>query len=308
MAAIEVGWTVQGHPAPTHPGAHRSRGPGQARRGATTYCDGGTCRDIRGRHYEAVGRPVAPSAPTSRAAGTFHLRTVRRSVVDRPTIGHLRLDTLTPSDIRKVVTSQEDAGLAFSTMQRTTRCWARFLRTLWPRVIRSVSARARETGGPGQGESPRQALCVEDAMKILAVAAGRPDASRWVAALVEGLRPAGSTRPDLGHGRSRRRDHDARLAAQDTSIRRTSKARQRVPRPRGFESRKPGRLSSRTPKDPRGSRVIPPFRGSSTRSRRGMNRHPHHAGLCGLRATARRDRRRSTGANGTKSLNKRRSR
>jgi integrase len=53
-----------------------------------------------------------------------------------------------------------------------------------------VSQRARSAASPGVGHSQRQSLSVEDAMKVLAVAACRPDASRWVAALVEGLRPA----------------------------------------------------------------------------------------------------------------------
>lgn len=106
-----------------------------------------------------------------------------------PTIGHLRLDSLTPSDIRMVTAAQEEAGLALATMQRTH---AVLSKTLADAVAEGyqVCQRARETAGPGQGHSPRQSLSVDDAMRILAVAAVRPDASRWVAALVEGLRPA----------------------------------------------------------------------------------------------------------------------
>ena len=112
---------------------------------------------------------------------------VRRWIV--PTIGHLRLDSLTPSDIRRVATTQEESGLAIATMQRTHAV----LRKLLSDAVADgyqVCQRARETPGPGQGVSRRQSLNVADATKLLAEAVARPDASRWIAALVEGLRPA----------------------------------------------------------------------------------------------------------------------
>ena len=121
--------------------------------------------------------------------GTF---VADRSAVHRwivPTVGHLRLDSLTPSDIRKVATSQEDAGLALATMQRTHAVLGKILADAVAEGYQ-VSQRTREAASPGVGRSQRQSLSVDDAMKILAVAASRPDASRWVAALVEGLRPA----------------------------------------------------------------------------------------------------------------------
>lgn len=115
-----------------------------------------------------------------------------RSGVNRwiiPTIGRLRLDALVPADIRKVTTAQEDAGLALATMQRTHAVLGKILSDAAAEGY-AVPHRARETAGPGAGRSSRQSLSVRDAAKILAVAANRPDASRWVAALVEGLRPA----------------------------------------------------------------------------------------------------------------------
>lgn len=112
---------------------------------------------------------------------------VRRWIV--PAIGHLRLDSLTPSDIRKVTAAQEEAELALATMQRTHAVLGKLLADAVADGYQ-VCQRARETAGPGLGPSPRQSLTVADAMKILAVAATRLDASRWVAALVEGLRPA----------------------------------------------------------------------------------------------------------------------
>jgi len=115
-----------------------------------------------------------------------------RSGVSRwivPAIGHIRLNALAPADIRKVTTAQEDAGLALATMQRTHAVLGKILADAAAEGY-SVPHRAREAAGPGAGRSPRQSLSARDAAKILAVAATRPDASRWVAALVEGLRPA----------------------------------------------------------------------------------------------------------------------
>lgn len=112
---------------------------------------------------------------------------VRRWII--PTIGHLRLDSLAPSDIRKVSASQQETGLALPTMQRTHAVLGKLLADAVAEGYQ-VSQRTRETDGPGVGRSPRQSLSVNDAIKILGVAANRPDVSRWVAALVEGLRPA----------------------------------------------------------------------------------------------------------------------
>lgn len=115
-----------------------------------------------------------------------------RSAIHRwivPTVGHLKLDSLTPSDVRKVALSQEEASLALATMQRTHAVLCKLLTDAVAEGYQ-VSQRAREVNSPGVGPSQRQALSVVDAVKILSVAAARPDASRWVAALVEGLRPA----------------------------------------------------------------------------------------------------------------------
>ncbi len=44
--------------------------------------------------------------------------------------------------------------------------------------------------GPGVGESDRDTIDFDDAMAILKAAADLPDRSRWVAALLQGMRPA----------------------------------------------------------------------------------------------------------------------
>lgn len=121
--------------------------------------------------------------------GTF---VADRSAIHRwiiPTLGHIRLDALTPADIRRLITVQEEAGLTIATMQRTHAVLGKILTDAVADGYQ-VSQRARETSGPGSAPSGRQALSSEDARRILAVASRRSDHSRWVAALIEGLRPA----------------------------------------------------------------------------------------------------------------------
>ncbi len=79
--------------------------------------------------------------------------------------------------------------MALPTMQRTHAVLGKLLTDAVDEGYQ-VSRRARDVGGPGTVPSSRQALNIADARRILAVAADRSDASRWVAALVEGLRPA----------------------------------------------------------------------------------------------------------------------
>src|SRR5699024_10528633 len=106
-----------------------------------------------------------------------------------PTIGHIRLEALVPADIRMVTTAQENAGLALATMQRTHTVLGKLLADAVAEGYR-VPQRAREATSPGAGSSTRQPLSAEAAAKVLVVATKRPYASRWVAALVQGLRPA----------------------------------------------------------------------------------------------------------------------
>ncbi|WP_061009533.1 tyrosine-type recombinase/integrase [Mycolicibacterium mucogenicum] len=191
VASIEAGWTERGA---------RHRITLKARTRAA----------IRVRLAEAK-RQIAAEGTTIQTSGTITVkrwadrwleqrqRTVRpgtyvsdRSGVHRwivPTIGHLRLEALVPADIRKVAAAQEDAGLTLATMQRTHAVLGKILSDAVAEGYR-VPQHAREAGSPGVGRSPRQSLSAEAAAKILAVALTRPDASRWVAALVEGLRPA----------------------------------------------------------------------------------------------------------------------
>ncbi len=190
VAALEVGWSVTGK---------RRRVTFKAR----------TESEVRARLVAAQQR-VAVEGPTASFAtitvkrwadqwldqrqriirpGTFvsDQSSVQRWII--PIIGHLRIDVLTPADIRRVALAQEEAGLALPTMQRTYAVLKKMLADAAAEGYQ-VSHRTRDAPSPGQGVSPRQAMSVDDARKILRVASKRSDSSRWVAALVEGLRPA----------------------------------------------------------------------------------------------------------------------
>lgn len=106
-----------------------------------------------------------------------------------PSIGQIQLDSLAPADIRKVANAQEDEGLALATMQRTH---AVLTKLLTDAVAEGyyIPQRARETSRPVSVRSSRRALDVEAATRILNIALTKSNSTRWVAALLQGLRPA----------------------------------------------------------------------------------------------------------------------
>lgn len=191
VASIEAGWTERGGrrritlKARTEAAVRVRLAEAQRRiaaeRATAQTCGSVTVKRWADRWLEQRQRIVRPGTYVSDRSG------VNRWIV--PTIGHLRLDALVPADIRKVTTAQEEAGLTLATMQRTHAVLSKILADAVAEGYR-VPQHAREASGPGAGHSPRQSLSAEAAGKILAVALTRPDASRWVAALVEGLRPA----------------------------------------------------------------------------------------------------------------------
>ena len=278
VAAVEAGWTAQGT---------RRRLTFKAR----------TEAEVRARLAEAQRR-IATEGPAVTFAtvtmkrwadewlaqrqrivrpGTFvaDRSAVRRWII--PTIGHLRLDSLTPSDIRKVVASQEEASLALASMQRTHAVLRKLLTDALADGYQ-VGQRARETAGPGQGRSLRQSLSVTDAMRILAVAASRPDSSRWAAAFVEGLRPAealGLTWDMI--------DLDGETMTLAWQLKALPYVEHRNPDsgfrvPRGFESRHlQGAYHLVRPKTRAGSRVIPvvPWIVDALKEWRGQLSSPH---------------------------------
>lgn len=259
VASIEAGWTERGTrrritlKARTESAVRVRLAEVQRRiatEGHTAHANGNiTVKRWSDYWLEQRQRIVRPGTYVSDRSG------VSKWIV--PVIGHLRLDTLLPADIRKVTIAQEDAGLALSTMQRTHAVLTKILSDAVAEGY-MVPQRAREAGSPGAGCSPRQSLSVEAAEKILAVAATRPDASRWVAALVEGLRPAealGLTWDMV--------DLEAETMTLAWQLKALPYVESRQPSsgfrvPRGFESRQiHGAYHLVRPKTNAGSRVVP---------------------------------------------------
>lgn len=112
---------------------------------------------------------------------------IRRWIV--PTIGHKRLDKLTPADVRAVRRAILDAGLSAATAQRYHGTLVTMLRAAVLEGHR-VPSRIFQVGAPEPGESERPEIPLDKALAILAVASTRKDASIWVAALLNGMRPA----------------------------------------------------------------------------------------------------------------------
>lgn len=259
VASIEAGWTERGGrrritlKARTEAAVRQRLAEAQQRiaaEGSTARTFGSiTVKRWADRWLEHRQRIVRPGTYVSDRSG------VNRWIV--PTIGHLRLDALVPADIRKLISAQEDAGLALATMQRTHAVLGKILSDAVAEGYR-VPQNVREAGSPGAGHSPRQALSAAAAARILAVATNRPDASRWVAALVEGLRPAealGLTWDMV--------DLDAETMTLAWQLKALPYVEFRQPEsgfrvPRGFESRHlHGAYHLVRPKTRAGSRVIP---------------------------------------------------
>lgn len=112
---------------------------------------------------------------------------IRRWII--PSIGHRRLDKLTPGDMRTVTKAMTDAGLASSSAQRAHVLLTKILRDALLEG-HQIPPRMLEVDAPERGESDRDAIPELDALKILKVASEREDASLWVAALLQGMRPA----------------------------------------------------------------------------------------------------------------------
>ncbi|MDR2722960.1 MAG: site-specific integrase [Cellulomonadaceae bacterium] len=174
-----------------------------------------------------------------------------------PTIGHKRLATLSPADRRAVMTAMEDGGLELSSL---TRCHMLIGKMLTDAVAEgySVPQRVREVPSPGMNAPDRDALAFDDALAILAVASKRPDASRWVAAMLQGVRPAEARGLpwDMVNFEADEITLAWQLQALPYKVKRDPSSGFRVPR--GYEARQvDGALHLVRPKTRSGWRVVP---------------------------------------------------
>lgn len=104
-----------------------------------------------------------------------------------PTIGHRRIDQLTPGDIRAVRVAITDAGKSTSTALRYHGTLIRMLKAALVEGY-PVPARVFDVTAPGKAVNDRQALPLADALAMLEVASHLPHGSRWVAAFLQGMR------------------------------------------------------------------------------------------------------------------------
>lgn len=104
-----------------------------------------------------------------------------------PTIGHRRLDLITPSDVRAVSEAARKAGRSSSTARLAHVVLVEMLKDA-QREGYSVPPRALLVDAPSPGKGERSALELADALAVLKVAAGDDDGSRWVAGLLQGMR------------------------------------------------------------------------------------------------------------------------
>lgn len=123
-----------------------------------------------------------------------------------PTIGHKRLDKLTPGDVRAVMDRLRGAEKSTSTMKRYHGTLMRMLKAA-TQEGHNVPPRVLQVDPPAANTSDRQALPVLDANAVMHATGGDLAArSRWAMALLQGMRQGeclGLTWPalDLDRGR-----------------------------------------------------------------------------------------------------------
>jgi integrase len=199
VATLEAGWTVRGtrrRIAVTSKGCEggcKPRCPHRAeikrklrdkrlqieRDGHTDASARTTVKTWAETWLPMVERSLTPNAYTATASA------VRRWII--PTIGHKRLDALNPGDVRAVADAQRKAGRTSSTQRRTHSVLRGMLKAAVAEG-HSVPQRVLAVTPPARSVSDRDAILLDQAHDIIAVAAERPDVSRWLAALLQGMR------------------------------------------------------------------------------------------------------------------------
>jgi integrase len=104
-----------------------------------------------------------------------------------PTIGHKRLAQLTPGDVRAVRKAVTDAGRSTSTALRYHGVLMRLLKAAAD-AGHPIPGPVLAVAPPGASVTGREPLALPEALAVLAVASGLPHGSRWVAALLQGMR------------------------------------------------------------------------------------------------------------------------
>lgn len=104
-----------------------------------------------------------------------------------PTIGHRRLDKLTPADVRAVQNARDTTGSTGATAAAAHRTLLNMLRAAVSEG-HTVPFPVFNTKGPSVARSDREPLSITEAVAALAVASELPHGTRWVFALLHGMR------------------------------------------------------------------------------------------------------------------------
>jgi integrase len=178
---------------------------------------------------------------------------VRRWIV--PTIGHRRLADLTPADVRRVTDAVREAGLTTTTAGYAQAILARMLKAAIVEGHR-VPERVLLAPKPAPAVSDRGAIPATEAGRLLDHAMQTPDGSRWVAALLQGMRQGeclGLTwdAVDLDRGL-------VDVSWQLQALPYADRERDRFRLPDGYEARRlEGAYHLVRPKTAKGRRVVP---------------------------------------------------
>jgi integrase len=188
IGTLEAGWTASGArrrvvvSAKTEPAARRKLRDKKAeieREGTPTVGARVTVKAWADEWIAQAERTMRPSSyATARSS-------VRKWVV--PAIGHKRFADITPADVRAIATAQRTAGKSSSTELRTHSVLMTMLKAalleghpLHPRVL--------ATKPPTKAVSDRDAMSVDQALAILPWAGELHHGSRYLAALLQGMR------------------------------------------------------------------------------------------------------------------------
>jgi integrase len=106
-----------------------------------------------------------------------------------PAIGHRKLVALTPADLRAVAAYVKKAGRTSTTAKHAHRVLILILKAATLEGI-AVPQRVLLTEAPRTAINDRQEIPTPEARALLRTAANDHDASRWVAALLQGMRQA----------------------------------------------------------------------------------------------------------------------
>lgn len=221
------------------------------------------------RRAMARGEMVATSAPTVKAwSDTWldlardhltpssieqHASRIRRWII--PTLGRKRIDRLTPGDLRAVQDALAEAQRSLATRRAVHSTLMTLLNAAVaeghdvPRPVLAVRK-------PPTGPSGRDAIPLEPALRLVEVASLQPDASRWVAALLQGMRQAECLGLTWDAVDLEREQID--VGWQLVSVAYSDRARRRHDLPEGWEHRHlEGTRFLARPKSLAGSRIVP---------------------------------------------------